>query len=148
MDRHFTTTLLLVAAILTIGQALGLLIAPQLFRAGIIGIFGTEIGWNLIAIIPAAIAGIVIFARGHRAGYWVWILAPGIVIWVMRPFSLPAEGWQLHGVLKFIKAYGQQVWSAIWNGQTMTLPAIALLRRRPRDGDSSRVGIRFHHQAV
>ena len=125
MDRHITTTLLLTAAILTIGHGAGLLISPQLFRSGIIGITGVEIGWTLIAIIPAAIAGIVIFARGHRAGYWAWILAPGIAIWVMRPFGSFDQGWQLHWAVKFIKAYAEQIWPVIWHGKTMTPPAIA-----------------------
>ena len=125
MDRHITTTLLLTAAILTVGHGAGLLISPQLFRSGIIGITGVEIGWTLIAIIPAAIAGIVIFARGHRAGYWAWILAPGIAIWVMRPFGSFDQGWQLHWAVKFIKAYAEQIWPVIWYGKTMTSPAIA-----------------------
>ena len=125
MDRHITTTLLITAAILTIGHGAGLLISPQLFRSGIIGITGVEIGWTLIAIIPAAIAGIVIFARGHRAGYWAWILAPGIAIWVMRPFGSFDQGWQLHWAVKLIKAYAEQIWPVIWHGKTMTPPAIA-----------------------
>ena len=125
MDRHVTTTLLITAAILTIGHGAGLLISPLLLRSGIIGTLGVEIGWTLIAMIPAAIAGIVIFARGHRAGYWFWILLPGLSIWVMRPFGSFDQGWQLHWLLKFIKAYGQQIWPVVWHGKTMTPHAIA-----------------------
>ena len=125
MDRHITTTLLITAAILTIGHAAGLLMSSHLYFSGVINRLGVEIGWTLIAIIPTAIASIVIFARGHRAGYWFWILAPGLAIWVMRPFGSFDQGWQLHWALKFIKAYAEQIWPVIWHGKTMTPPAIA-----------------------
>ena len=123
MDRYFTTTLLLMAAILTVGHLTGLMITPQLFGAGIIDQLGIEIAWTLVAVMPAAAAGTVVFMRGHRSGYWFWVLAPGILIWLMRPFGTFSDGWKLYWIDNFVTAYGREIWPVVWHGKSMSTGA-------------------------
>ena len=123
MDRHITTTLLITAAILIVGHLAGLMITPQLFDAGIIGQLGIEIAWNLVAVMPPAIAGIIIVMRGHRSGYWFWILVPGILIWVMRPFGTFTNGWKLYWIDDFLSAYSREIWPVLWHGKSMSVGA-------------------------
>ncbi len=103
--RSLVLTILGASAVVILSNLFGLRLTISLYQTARIDYFGLEISWLLIALVPGAVVGIMIILLGRRSGYWWWIFAPGILIWMLRPWRLGPGDWDLKGAYSFLQNY-------------------------------------------
>ena len=103
--RSLVLTILGASAVVILGNLFGLRLTISLYQTARIDYYGLEISWLLIALVPGAVVGIMIILLGRRSGYWWWIFAPGILIWMLRPWRLGPGDWDLKGAYSFLQNY-------------------------------------------